>query len=259
MQRPRTPSKLSESLHQRLNSYALAASAAGVGLLALAPTAEAKIIYTKTHIVIGKRLPLNLDHRHHDGHHDFTFSHFSYTHRGTTTGSWSTLRQLRIIPEEANGVMSHAAALEAGVRIEPHNKFQNRTQIMVAWGRKCSRTESSTCHSGSSGNWKDVTNRYLGLKFFVAGKVHYGWARLNVSGLTATLTGYAYETIPNKPIIAGKTKGPDVVTIEVGKTKGPDVVTVTSGRSVITLQNPSLGHLARGASAIPSWRAKESK
>ena len=24
--------------------------------------------------------------------------------------------------------------------------------------------------------------------------------------ITATLTGYAYETIPNKPIIAGKTK-----------------------------------------------------
>jgi len=26
--------------------------------------------------------------------------------------------------------------------------------------------------------------------------------------IRATLTGYAYETIPNKPIIAGKTKGP---------------------------------------------------
>jgi hypothetical protein len=30
-------------------------------------------------------------------------------------------------------------------------------------------------------------------------------------GMVATLTGYAFETIPNKPIIAGKTCGPDVI------------------------------------------------
>jgi hypothetical protein len=29
--------------------------------------------------------------------------------------------------------------------------------------------------------------------------------------VSGTLTGYAYETIPNKPIIAGKTKGQDVI------------------------------------------------
>ena len=30
--------------------------------------------------------------------------------------------------------------------------------------------------------------------------------------ITATLTCYACETIPNKPIIASKTTGPDVIT-----------------------------------------------
>ena len=48
----------------------------------------------------------------------------------------------------------------------------------------------------------------------IKGKAHYGWLRLTVrlSGharITATLTGYAYETVANKPIIAGATKGPD--------------------------------------------------
>jgi hypothetical protein len=63
---------------------------------------------------------------------------------------------------------------------------------------------------------------YLGLKCQIAGKTHYGWARLNVSfdhhskKITGTLTGYAYETIPNKPIITGKTKGPDVITVQPG-------------------------------------------
>jgi hypothetical protein len=34
--------------------------------------------------------------------------------------------------------------------------------------------------------------------------------------LTATSTGYAYESVPNKPIVAGKTKGPDVITVLPG-------------------------------------------
>jgi len=51
------------------------------------------------------------------------------------------------------------------------------------------------------------------LKFTVKGKVHYGWARLTVKVLggariKTTVTGYAYKTIANKPIKAGKTKGP---------------------------------------------------
>jgi hypothetical protein len=43
---------------------------------------------------------------------------------------------------------------------------------------------------------------YLGLKFVIKGKTHYGWARLAVSAqrfvVTATLTRYAYETVPGK-------------------------------------------------------------
>jgi hypothetical protein len=56
----------------------------------------------------------------------------------------------------------------------------------------------------------------------IDGQFHYGWARLSVktfSGkITATLIGYAYETIPNKPILTGKTKGPDVITFQPGST-----------------------------------------
>jgi len=47
MKRPvRMPSELPESLHRRLNGYALAAGAAGMGVLALAKPAEARIIHT---------------------------------------------------------------------------------------------------------------------------------------------------------------------------------------------------------------------
>ncbi len=77
------------------------------------------------------------------------------------------------------------------------------------------------------GKWvnggKGVKDRYLGLKFTIHNQDHFGWARLTTkidAGknplMRTTLTGYAYETIPNKPIIAGKTKGSDVITVAPG-------------------------------------------
>ncbi len=57
MQRPTIPARLSASIHQQLNAYALAASAAGVGMLALVQPAEAKIVYTKAgRFVVGPPL-----------------------------------------------------------------------------------------------------------------------------------------------------------------------------------------------------------
>jgi hypothetical protein len=65
--RPRkTPSGLSESVNQRLTMYALAASAAGVSLLALSQPAAAKIVYTPIHHVIHPNQSFNLD-LNHDG------------------------------------------------------------------------------------------------------------------------------------------------------------------------------------------------
>jgi hypothetical protein len=72
MKRPRKPACLSQSVHNRLNMYALAASAAGVTLLALAPPSEAEIIYTKAQHVIPKGGHYNLD-LNHDGKTDFRF------------------------------------------------------------------------------------------------------------------------------------------------------------------------------------------
>jgi hypothetical protein len=61
---------------------------------------------------------------------------------------------------------------------------------------------------GAWGNLPLLPYRRLGVKFEINGKTHFGWARMiaKVSGvkITATLTGYAYETVPNTTIIAGK-------------------------------------------------------
>jgi hypothetical protein len=104
---------------------------------------------------------------------------------------------------------------------------------------------------GCYGPWGKAQNqnRYLGLELLIKGKVHFGWARLSVSCqgsvVFATLTGYAYETISGKSIIAGATKG-------------PDDAEPTAALSSHTPEPVTLGALALGAPGLSIWRRKES-
>ena len=222
----RQSKSLASSLEHRLSGYALAASAAGVSLLALAQPAEGRIVYTRAHYLFGlyRYHPLDLNH---DGTRDFHIRHRA------STGEGGTFLSAR--PFGSNEICvtyrGRAAALSAGVSIGPEANWGTSGwwRVMVAHTRTHSTTKWSTW-----GPWANVGTRYLGLKFYINGKAHYGWARLTVYNPYGTLTGYAYETIPNAPIIAGRTKGPDVITV----------------------QDASLGHLARGASALSAWRQK---
>jgi hypothetical protein len=227
--RLRKPANLAKSLNRQLNSYALTASAAGVGILALTQPSEAKIVYSPAHRVIKG------DHNYFlklGGARDFEIVDFiNCSAVRTADASASSPR-----PFQCNGYLNanggagngvegtrnassfDAAVLHRGAVIGRQGVFNSRAVM-------CDVLDSS---GAMLGHWGNVKNRYLGLEFVVDGKRHYGWARFGVKvrkyHITATLTGYAYETIPNKPIIAGKTKGPDVVTV----------------------QERSLGHLAAG-------------
>ena len=46
---------------------------------------------------------------------------------------------------------------------------------------------------------------YLGLRFKIAGQTHYGWIQMNLPATEGAglVEGFAYETEPNTPIIAG--------------------------------------------------------
>jgi hypothetical protein len=67
----KTASNLSESVVHQLNMYALAASAAGVGVLALTQPAEAKIVYTPANVNIVQNGGLFRFDLNHDGIPDF--------------------------------------------------------------------------------------------------------------------------------------------------------------------------------------------
>jgi hypothetical protein len=249
-----TPARLSDSLRHNLNMYALAATAAGVSLLALVQPSEGEIVYTKTHHVIGWNRAYQLD-LNHDGVIDFLILHFGSSMRSggslltkeafgnAVQGSWfsNTLTTgSRLLPYDA--------ALKPGAPIGPGQGFIS-----------CGACNGETMARGDQGNWFNVKNRYLGLRFQIRGRNHYGWARLNVQvdrkhRLTALLTGYAYETIPNKAIQAGQTASQGVLdpASREPQQSEPQNTAVKEARP----RRASLGALAIGAQSIPSRRCQ---
>lgn len=227
----KAPAKLSESLEQRLNLYSLAASAAGLSVLALASPAEARIVYTPAHIKITPNHKLMID-LNHDGVKDFELN-------DAGSGSYDSLAinplQTGNAVAEANGDCNPspgAAALQAGVRIGKGQVFGNYYCMAQYIG----------ADGGSLGPWAGgVKDRFLGLQFMINGQKHFGWIRLSVSTppFVVHLNGYAYETIPNKPIIAGKTKGPGRSSTVTGVSDQPPA---------------TLGALALGSSGLSIWR-----
>lgn len=242
--RDRRAKRLQSGLEKSLSAYAAAATAAGVSWLALASSAEAKIVYTPANTNIppnGGPVFLDLNH---DGTPDFSFSYSRWY-----IGSERTMPILKAAGEnQGNQVWGRgsfsfyrkwtfASALHPGFKVRSNKSyFRSGKPWLMFYG------DFSASRNTTWGQWSpDAEHRYLGLKFMVGGQAHYGWARFNTAlnppptgGTAVTLTGYAYETVPNKSIITGKTKGPDVVVFEPA----------------------SLGRLAQGASAIPAWRAK---
>jgi hypothetical protein len=227
---------LSPSTDRRLTSYALAASAAGVGVLALTMPAEGRIIYTPTHHVITHGGSFNLD-LNHDGVIDFTLRGRYFTRSMSTF-----ISVLSAIPAAGNGadgwtavqhglsstqVQHYAFALKAGAKIGGAQYFVGQQIASVIAG------PGGYYYDGS---WVNVKNRYLGLQFKIKGATHYGWARLSVRvqklRVTAILTGYAYETVANKSVVVGQTE--------------PNP----------TADAPSLGGLARGWSEVPGVPGK---
>ena len=198
---PRMPSKLSDSLHLRLNTYALAASTAGVGMLALAQTVDAKIVHTPVY----EKIPPTFG---------WIWFPISLTNNGVYDGAFANVDTFSIKQlwfDAYGGAGFIMGPLSAGRTIGPKGPFEGSGRMADAYS-KC------------EGPWGDVHDRYLGLEFQIKGKIHYGWVRMNVTCHThvvhATITGYAYETIPNKAIIAGKTKGRDVVTVQPNAVPG---------------------------------------
>jgi hypothetical protein len=247
----KTASNLSESVRHQLNMYALAASAAGVGVLALVQSSEAKIVYTAANKkFVNRSFAIDLNH---DGKNDFFF-HFRVgtDHYLSVTGARKGnaavsggQQAIRSVAHALAGVLPKGAVIGRG------DKFVGAPQVLGAV-----YYNSDGGQTAFYGKWTNAGTLYLGLQFNIQGQKHYGWARLNVtipngSGnlqyppIKAQLTGYAYETIAGKSIKAGQTKGPDDAGVEESRNRSAP-------------QPASLGALALGMPGLSIWRRDES-
>jgi hypothetical protein len=187
----RRRSNLNDRLDKRLLAYMATAGAAGVGVLAMTQTADAKVVYTPADRIVtfnDSHIDLN-----NDGIPDFGFHSYGLGEVGSGV----------IFPIKFNKMMNFAEPLAAGVSVGPGASFRGGRQTMVA---------ACTCsgHSNYWGPWLGVTNMYMGFEFSIKGAAHFGWARFSSPSTgPITLTGYAYETISLKPIITGDTGSND--------------------------------------------------
>lgn len=221
----RPVARLRPQLDRNLVAYAGAAAAAGVGLLALVPAAEGKVIYKKVNkpISLNTILPLDLNQ---DGVTDFTFvdsrGSISFAYWGYLT-IFPNYLQNRIMGPPGTWFFRSASALSAGQTIGGAG-FSPGAKLLAGTNYAGARRKTPPASSSCFGLWKNVSDRFLGLKFRITGKVHYGWASLDVTcaniQVTGTLTGYAYETKPNTPILAGQKKEAETAPGRVGSGLG---------------------------------------
>jgi hypothetical protein len=244
----RTAIRLSSPLEKKLIAYAAAASAAGVGLLACSLPAEGKVVSTSvwTEIVPSSKVSLDLNN---DGIPDFQFSN-PFVATSVSRYQYGTLK---VLPQNQGnaiwGTGGSASALGSGVTIGPSKKLQPSNEFM---GR-AAYFHYSTFEHGSKGKWKEVTRRYLGFKFTINGEIHYAWARMNVAatnnGMYAAVIEYAYETVPNKPIVTSQGVG--------GGKNGYERHSIPGSLNSAPSLPGSLGRLAAGASGSSARRGPD--
>jgi hypothetical protein len=228
------PSELKPTLDKRLVAYVAAASGAGVTALALGQPAAAEIVYTPANVAVGAYYAIDLNH---DGISDFTLKTVPFD-----SGHGHFLILALDVP--GNAAENYAGPLPIASAIAPPRKFTTSTYYGGLW--MGAAFEYGT-QQGSWGPWFNVSNKFLGLKLMIDGQVHYGWARVTVSGgIQAVLTGYAYETIPNRPIRAGQRSETDSETSSVSPLDAP-----------VPRRLPDLGLLASGAYGFAAWRRED--
>lgn len=216
---------------------AAAITAVSLGVLALPQSGDAEVVFTPANLSIhGPDSFFSID-LNRDGIPDVGLSVYDFlTNVSGCIRYAASLRAygLRL----GNGIVINrsrfAVAGRAGQTAGPDDVFSNRPLMADSQGVDCLGIWSRNFY----GPWlKFQGERFLGVRFRTSigatPEFHYGWLRLkNTNQYGGTLTGYAYETIPNKPIKAGFDDNGQLI---------PE-----------TLPNPtpdSLGRLAAGAAA----------
>jgi hypothetical protein len=239
----RKAARVSALLDRHLAAYALVASAAGASATAVAQTPNRNTIdYTPADITYESSLGshgshiVNID-LNHDGITDIVIdwqAYGSYSHARDAGYYWALAAWSAPI---GNGGMG--LPLASGIEIGPMRTFVSgglfaKTISSYRDGRRHER-------DGCEGPFKNRTT-YLGIRFMAGNETHYGWVHLSVNcgpdydGVQGTITGYAYNMLPDGRIAAGQK--------ESGKPTKKEESTIPG----------TLGALSLGSTGLPLWR-----
>lgn len=181
-------------------------------------TAKAQIVYTDVvpDVVCymnGSSYKLDLNN---DGTYDFNLYIIQ-------TGTSPHINQsIRITPLNSNEIVGGSTSSFYPLELNSNIKIDSNT---LHWSGNTPQTLRGTTWSyishynpklhhtfsqwvqNYSGNWTvSNTDRYLGLKLKNAGNTYYGWIRMQTNlYLDFKVEDYAYNSIPNQPILAGQT------------------------------------------------------
>jgi hypothetical protein len=214
----RSKVSLDANLDKKLNDYEVAGSShaftqiaagvatvtlTGIGILSFAHAAEAEVIFTPTHQSMrGPRgffpIDFNADGVPDVGVALYSSFDLSSGFKGVQILSAYGLQTGNEIAVTKKGF---AGLGVGGEELGSSANFMNHG--LMAEQRWDSRGSSH------KGQWQNVASRhFLGVKFLINGQTHFGWLRFSMANAgAATLTGYAYESIADKPIIAGLGNG----------------------------------------------------
>jgi hypothetical protein len=216
---PRISKPLNLHLTTRLLAYATVAGVA----TKCAPPAHAEVIYTPIDRPIHSNYFLDLNK---DGLDDFQITSYEFSDEG----------EVQVFALPGNRMV--AVSFPCGPRSDSPAATPLQGGAVIRQGKPFQHDATCMAFSlyGANGPWFLKQDHYLGFAFNIDGKEHFGWARLSLGRFafnhTATITGYAYETIPGKPIIAGD-----------------------EGNSTEATKEPNtLGALALGAPGLNVWR-----
>lgn len=261
----RTPHYYSDNaatLDCRMKLYSLAAAAAGVSMLALSPSADAKVVITNTNIQIPLCVELSpcsvsID-LNGDGIKDVKLSLLSSYNQ-----TWN-YRLLTVAGQNGGSIIGsagtghngpYASCLVRGAKIGASDHFlTGKETVEESFVRYySSTTQQRPPKKTLYGKWGgNHPNRFLGVTFKIGGKTHYGWIRITVKisagntgfpPMSATITEYGYETVANKSLGAG-----------LASTNSADNHAPTMTEPP---RSASLGMLALGAEGLSLWRRDE--
>lgn len=239
------PSLLDEVLERRMLLYVLAA---GATLAGASGAAQSRVVFTPSNVVLSTgSLQIDLNN---DGTTDFILDYGGGPQNvagrsrrrppGCSSGGFGLYASGATASDgivDGNG-NTFVEALRNGTKIGNHDYFKNSGLMAVI-------TDTTFCRSIAEGYFANTTQRFLGVRFQIDGRTHYGWIGFrSVTAsvfITATLYGWAYETQPNTPIYAG-------LAAAIGK--------LEKQPAVRSAEPTSLELLAAGHVAVADWRRR---